>query len=180
MVSIFNHSNRNNISPCSSSGLGLATVYELLSQKAHISIIDRSPAPDTLLSSPNVKFFKTDITQLTEVTSAVNKTVEWTSKTGATLGGVVNCAGVATAAKIINAHGEPHSLDIWDFVIAVNLTGTFNLTRLVLQHLIKVDPETGRDGERGVVIFVSSSAAVSSDSVFVLMRPVTNQSTITV
>lgn len=41
----------------------------------------------------------------------------------------------------------------------VNLTGSFNLTRLVLEHLIKVDPEPGSDGERGVVIFVSSAAA---------------------
>jgi len=50
-------------------------------------------------------------------------------------------------------------LDIWDFTIAVNLTGSFNLTRLVLEHLVKVDPESGTDGERGVVIFVSSAAA---------------------
>ena len=149
----------------SSSGLGLATVYDLLLQKAYVSIVDRSPAPDAILSSPNVKFYKTDITELSEVTSAVNQTVEWTSRTGAPLGGVINCAGVGTAAKIIDANGKPHSLDIWEFTIAVNLTGSFNLTRLVLEHLVKVDPETERDGERGVVIFVSSAAAVS-DSVF--------------
>jgi len=142
-----------------SSGLGLATVYDLLLQKAFVSIVDRSPPPEALLSSPNVKFYKTDITELSEVTSAVNKTVEWTSRSGAPLGGVINCAGVATAAKIIDAHGQPHSLDIWEFTIAVNLTGSFNLTRLVLEHLVKVDPETGSDGERGVVIFVSSAAA---------------------
>jgi len=142
-----------------SSGLGLATVYDLLSQKASVSIIDRSPAPDAILFLPNVKFFKTDITELSEVASAVNKTVEWASTTGAHLGGVINCAGVGTAAKIIDVHGKSHNLDLWDFTIAVNLTGSFNLTRLVLEHLIKVEPETGRDGERGVVIFVSSAAA---------------------
>ncbi|KAF8813019.1 3-hydroxyacyl-CoA dehydrogenase [Phlegmacium glaucopus] len=142
-----------------SSGLGLATVYDLLSQKAYVSILDRSQAPDAILSSPYVKFFKTDITELSEVTSAVNKTVEWASTTGAPLGGVINCAGVGTAARIIDAHGHAHSLDLWQFTIAVNLTGSFNLTRLVLEHLIKVDPETGTDGERGVVIFVASAAA---------------------
>jgi 3-hydroxyacyl-CoA dehydrogenase/3-hydroxy-2-methylbutyryl-CoA dehydrogenase len=62
-------------------------------------------------------------------------------------------------SKIIDSHGNPHSLDLWDFTIAVNLTGTFNLTRLALPHLISVNPE-GPDGERGVIIFVSSSAAV--------------------
>lgn len=80
--------------------------------------------------------------------------------TGARLGGVINCAGVGTAGKIIDATGEPHSMDLWDFTIAVNLTGSFNLTRLVLQHLVKVEPEDGEDGERGVVVFVSSAAAV--------------------
>jgi 3-hydroxyacyl-CoA dehydrogenase / 3-hydroxy-2-methylbutyryl-CoA dehydrogenase len=92
----------------------------------------------------------------------VNNTVDWSSTTGAPLGGVINCAGVGTAARIIDAHGKPHSLDLWEFTIMVNLTGSFNLTRLVLEHLVKVDPEPGSHGERGVVIFVSSAAAVSN------------------
>ena len=41
----------------------------------------------------------------------------------------------------------------------VNLTGTFNLTRIACKHLVKVPPE-GPDGERGVVVMVASSAAV--------------------
>lgn len=138
-------------------------MHDLLAQHAYVSILDRSPPPDEVTSSKNVKFFKTDITVLAEVASAVNNTVEWASSTNAPLGGVINCAGVGTAAKIIDAHGKPHSLDLWEFAIAVNLTGSFNLTRLVLEHLVKVEPEkAGRDGERGVVIFVASAAAVGS------------------
>jgi NAD(P)-dependent dehydrogenase (short-subunit alcohol dehydrogenase family) len=45
----------------------------------------------------------------------------------------------------------------------VNVIGTFNLTRQVLEHLIKVEPE-GADGERGVIIMVSSAAAVRWNS----------------
>ncbi|KAF8872846.1 3-hydroxyacyl-CoA dehydrogenase [Gymnopilus junonius] len=142
-----------------SSGLGLATVHDLLSQKAYVAILDRSPPPESVLSSPNVKFWKIDITILDEIASAVNSTVEWAVSTAAPLGGVINCAGVGTASKIIDSHGNPHSLDLWDFTLAVNLTGSFNLTRLVLQHLVKVDPEPGTDGERGIVVFVSSAAA---------------------
>lgn len=41
----------------------------------------------------------------------------------------------------------------------MNLTGTFNLTRLALPHLASVEPE-GPDGERGIVILAASSAAV--------------------
>ncbi|PPQ94437.1 hypothetical protein CVT25_002528 [Psilocybe cyanescens] len=142
-----------------SSGLGLATVQELLSQKAYVAIVDRSPPHDSISSSPNVKFYQTDITVLAEVASAVGNTVEWASSTGAPLGGVINCAGVGTASKIIDAHGKPHDLELWDFTIAVNLTGSFNLTRLVLEHLVKVTPEEGSDGERGVVVLVASAAA---------------------
>lgn len=138
----------------------------MLAAKAYISIIDRSPPPSDL-SPSHVKLFQTDITKADEIESAVDGTVAWTKDTGAVLGGVVNCAGVGTAAKIIDAHNEPHSLDIWDFTLAVNLTGTFNLTRLVLKHLVRVQPEEGPDGERGVVIMVSSAAAVSLSSTHV-------------
>lgn len=62
-------------------------------------------------------------------------------------------------------------MNLWDFALAVNLTGSFNLTRLVLKHLVKIEPEETPDGERGVIIFVSSAAAVSCISnlpIFVL------------
>lgn len=53
----------------------------------------------------------------------------------------------------------------------MNLTGSFNLTRLVLEHLVQVQPEAGPDGERGVVVFVASAAAVSF-SIYLSHRPV--------
>lgn len=62
--------------------------------------------------------------------------------------------------QVLDIHGEPHSLDLWNFAIGVNLTGTFNLTRLTCKHLAQTEPE-GPDGERGVIIMVASSAAVS-------------------
>ncbi|EDR05118.1 3-hydroxy-acyl-CoA-dehydrogenase [Laccaria bicolor S238N-H82] len=150
--------NRTFIVSGGSSGLGLATVHDLLTHKAYIAILDRSAPPTDVISS-RVKYFKTDITDVAQINGAVEGTVAWTKDTGAVLGGVINCAGVGTAAKIIDAHGEPHSLDLWNFAIDVNLTGSFNLSRLALKHLVKVAPEEGSDGERGVVIFVASAAA---------------------
>ncbi|KAJ7261856.1 3-hydroxyacyl-CoA dehydrogenase [Mycena rebaudengoi] len=143
-----------------SSGLGLATVQDLLAANAHVSILDRSPPPASLSASPShLRFFETDITKVEQIERAVDGTVAWCGETGAALGGVINCAGVGTAAKIIDAHNEPHALDLWDFTLAVNLTGTFNLTRLALRHLVRGKPEDGEDGERGVVVLVSSAAA---------------------
>lgn len=127
---------------------------------AYVSIMDRTaPPPDLPIS--HVRFYETDITKVEQIETAVEDTVAWANMTGAVLGGVINCAGVGSAAKIIDARNEPHSLDLWEFVLAVNLTGSFNLTRLALKHLIKVQPEDGPDGERGVIIMVSSAAAVS-------------------
>ncbi|KAF8909940.1 3-hydroxy-acyl-CoA-dehydrogenase [Mucidula mucida] len=148
--------NRTFIVSGGSSGLGLATVHDLLAAKAYVSIVDRAPPASDL---PNTKFFKTDITKVDQTQDAVDKTVAWTIDTGAPLGGVINCAGIGTSAKIIDANNEAHPLDVWDYTIAVNLTGTFNLTRLALKHLVKASPEIGPDGERGVIIMVSSAAA---------------------
>ncbi|TEB28373.1 NAD(P)-binding protein [Coprinellus micaceus] len=141
-----------------SSGLGAATVEDLLAQKAYVSILDRSPPSEALLSSSNVKYFQVDILEVSQIQDAVDKTAQWVKETGAPIGGVVNCAGVGVAGKIIDAHNEPHSLDLWEFAIGVNLTGSFNLTRLALKEMVKNQPEEG-DGERGVILFVASAAA---------------------
>jgi 3-hydroxyacyl-CoA dehydrogenase / 3-hydroxy-2-methylbutyryl-CoA dehydrogenase len=61
--------------------------------------------------------------------------------------------------QIIGANGQPHSLDVWNFTMDVNLTGTFNLTRIACKYLVMV-PSEGPDGERGVVVMVASTAAV--------------------
>ncbi|KAG5716382.1 3-hydroxyacyl-CoA dehydrogenase type-2 [Termitomyces sp. T112] len=152
--------NRTFIVSGGSSGLGLATVLDLLASNTYISILDRSPPPESVtLPSSHTRYLQTDITDVNQIQKAVDTTVQWTEETRAPLGGIINCAGVGTAAKILNASNEPHDLDLWDFAIAVNLTGSFNLTRLALPHLVKVQPEDTPDGERGVVIFVSSAAA---------------------
>jgi NAD(P)-dependent dehydrogenase (short-subunit alcohol dehydrogenase family) len=51
----------------------------------------------------------------------------------------------------------PHSLDLFAKVIAVNLIGTFNTTRLAAAQMAKNSP--GTDGERGVIVNTASVAA---------------------
>jgi NAD(P)-dependent dehydrogenase (short-subunit alcohol dehydrogenase family) len=151
--------NRTFIVSGGSSGLGLASVHDFLSKGAYLVVLDQSPLPSNEnFSASRVKFLKVDITNVKEIEDAVEASVTWTKQTGAALGGVINCAGVGVAGKIIDSKNEPHSLELWDFVLAVNLTGTFNLTRLALKHLVHVPP-VGPDGERGVIVLVSSAAA---------------------
>jgi NAD(P)-dependent dehydrogenase (short-subunit alcohol dehydrogenase family) len=135
-------------------------VHDLISAGAFVAILDL--AAPSALTGDQVKFIETDITSLPSITSAVSAVASWiASSTHMPLGGVINCAGVGTAAKIIDSSGQSHDAGLWDWTIQVNLTGSFNLTRLVLEELVKVEKEEGEDGERGVIIFVSSAAAVS-------------------
>jgi 3-hydroxyacyl-CoA dehydrogenase / 3-hydroxy-2-methylbutyryl-CoA dehydrogenase len=84
----------------SSSGLGLATVEDLISSSAYVAIFDRDSPPPELGVSRHVKYLKVDFTKLEEIEKAINDTLTWKNETGAELGGVINCAGVATASKV--------------------------------------------------------------------------------
>jgi phosphoribosylaminoimidazolecarboxamide formyltransferase/IMP cyclohydrolase len=84
-----------------SSGLGLATVTDLLMLHAYILIIDlKPPNEDLKLTLSHVKFFQTDITKVDEIEKAVEGTVAWSKEMGGALAGVVNCAGVGLAGKV--------------------------------------------------------------------------------
>lgn len=58
---------------------------------------------------------------------------------------------------MLDREGKPLDLDNFNFVLAVNITGTIDLIRQLLPHLSNVAP--GPDNERGIIIMVSSSAA---------------------
>jgi NAD(P)-dependent dehydrogenase (short-subunit alcohol dehydrogenase family) len=69
----------------------------------------------------------------------------------------VNCAGVADSAKTVSK-GEPFPMATWNKVIAINLTGTFNIIRFAALAMMKNEPE-GESAERGVIVNTASGAA---------------------
>jgi 3-hydroxyacyl-CoA dehydrogenase/3-hydroxy-2-methylbutyryl-CoA dehydrogenase len=116
---------------------------------------------------------KVDVTSEVTVREAIQKTVEKFGK----LAGVINCGGVATAAKVARRGKSAHTLtlDLFDFTIRVNLIGTYNVCRQVSEVLVNQDPftEDGKYlflpllsyshhsfmvGERGVIINTASIA----------------------
>lgn len=103
-------------------------------------------------------FFQTDVSSSESIAAAVKGTLEWVKKTEKPIGGVVAAAGVSTPAKIMDKHGEPMSMAGYDFVMNVNVRGSVDLVAQLVPHMAQVKAE-GNDGERGVVILVSSSAA---------------------
>ena len=74
---------------------------------------------------------------------------------------VVNCAGVATPGKVLGREGVL-PLANFEKVIAINLTGTFNVVRLAAEAMAAsetiIDAATGTP-ERGVIINTASVAA---------------------
>ena len=73
------------------------------------------------------------------------------------LHGAVNCAGVAIAQRVLNRDGDPHPLEHFEWVIRVNLVGTFNVIRLAASAMATNEPD--EQGERGVIVNTASIAA---------------------
>ncbi|KAI9684143.1 MAG: hypothetical protein M1829_003413 [Trizodia sp. TS-e1964] len=144
------------------SGLGKATVVNLCQAGANVSILDLNEESGKQLvqdiGPEQAKFIKTDVSCSKSIAAAVQASLEWIRETGMELGGIITAAGVGTAVKIIDRTGEPLPLDSFDFVMNINLRGTIDLIRQLLPHLSKVEP-LQPDGERGVLVMVSSAAA---------------------
>jgi len=70
--------------------------------------------------------------------------------------GLVNCAGIAPAARTVGKDGA-HPLATFTRTITVNLVGSFNMIRLAAEAMCKNEPEA--TGERGVLINTASVAA---------------------
>ncbi|REF29616.1 3-hydroxyacyl-CoA dehydrogenase [Calidifontibacter indicus] len=139
--------NRTFIVTGGASGLGGATTKALLERGATVVVADlKGEAPE------GATFVATDVTDEQQVQHAVDVARDQ----DAPLSGVVNCAGIAIAAKVLGKQG-PHSLDSFMKVLQVNVGGTFNMIRLAAAAMKENEP--GEDGERGVIINTASVAA---------------------
>ena len=136
------------------SGLGAACARMLAGKGATVFLADidseRGEALATALGAP-ASFYKTDVTSEASVQAVVDA-----AAAAGRLRGLVNCAGVLLARKVVSKRG-PHDLESFSRVVNVNLIGTFNVIRLAAVALAAVEP--GSQGERGVIINTASIAA---------------------
>ncbi|MDQ1584193.1 MAG: hypothetical protein QOF36_2247 [Microbacteriaceae bacterium] len=135
------------------SGLGLATAHALADAGASVVILDLpgSEGEKAAVSlGPRARFVAADVADEVQVQAAVDAAVAL-----APLRIVVNCAGIATAGKVLGRDG---TLPIAEFerVIRVNLVGTFNVVRLAAAAMVQTEP-VGE--ERGVIVNTASVAA---------------------
>ncbi|ONI60595.1 3-hydroxyacyl-CoA dehydrogenase [Leifsonia sp. ALI-44-B] len=101
---------------------------------------------------PRIEFAPADVTDDKQVAAAVGLATEL-----APLRVVVNCAGIATPAKLLGKDG-PLDLAAFDRVLRVNVLGTVNVTRLAAQAMAD-GPADGGVPDRGVIINTASVAA---------------------
>jgi NAD(P)-dependent dehydrogenase (short-subunit alcohol dehydrogenase family) len=136
------------------SGLGEATVRQLVSRGGQVVIVDLNADRGKRLASElgqAATFAQADVSKAEEVQAAVEQ-----AKSMGMLRAAINCAGIGMATRTIDKDGAPHDLGVFQKIISVNLVGTFNVLRLAASAMSKNVPD---DGERGVVINTASVAA---------------------
>ncbi|NBA97693.1 SDR family NAD(P)-dependent oxidoreductase [Pseudomonas sp. R5(2019)] len=137
------------------SGLGAATAQMLIEAGARVMLVDlnaQAVADKAVALGANARHAVADISQEAAAQAAVAATVEAFGG----LHGLVNCAGVVGAEKILGKNG-PHALDSFSRVININLIGSFNMLRLASAAI--AEGPAGEGGERGVIINTASIAA---------------------
>ena len=98
-------------------------------------------------------YVKADVADEEQVQAAMDAAMEM-----GPLRALVNGAGIGSASRTVDRNGDPMPLAQFEFVIRVNLIGTFNCIRLGAASMAKTDP-LDSDGQRGAIVNMASVAA---------------------
>lgn len=135
------------------SGLGLATARRLAEAGASVTIVDLpSSAGESVAAEFGGSFAPADVTDPEQVAAAVAQ-----ASAAGPLRVVVNCAGIAPPAKVLDREGNPSPLGDFERIVRINLIGTYNVIAQASAVMSKTEP-TG-DGDRGVIVNTASVAA---------------------
>jgi NAD(P)-dependent dehydrogenase (short-subunit alcohol dehydrogenase family) len=134
------------------SGLGLATARRLQAAGAAVTIVDLpGSAGAGIAAELGGAFAPADVTDPAHVAAAVQTAAE-----AGPLRVVVNCAGIAPPAKVLDREGNPTPLADFERIIRVNLIGTYNVVAQASAVMATTDPA---GGDRGVIVNTASVAA---------------------
>lgn len=141
------------------SGLGEATARELARRGARVAVFDRdNERGEKVASDIGGVFCEVDVTSDEKVKAGF---VKARSRHGQERI-LVNCAGVANAAKTVARDKETkaakfYPMQQFELAIQINLIGTFRCIANAAFGMVALDPL--QDGERGVIINTASVAA---------------------
>ncbi len=138
------------------SGIGAATARMLADRGAKVVIADLNEEGGTALADEiGGAFAKVDVTNTDDLIGAVEM-----AKSMGPVRVLVNSAGIGWAQRTIGRDGTLESaanLDAFKKVIAINLIGTFDATRIAATAMSTTEPM--EHGERGAIVNIASVAA---------------------
>ena len=142
------------------SGLGEATARELARLGAKVAVFDRdNDKGERVASEIGGIFCECDVTSDEAVVAAFEKARAAHGQERA----LVNCAGIAPAAKTVGRDKETkaakaYPMKQFELAIQINLIGSFRCIANSAFGMVDLDP-VGSDGEKGVIINTASVAA---------------------
>lgn len=138
------------------SGLGKGAAELLAGAGARVALLDLPQSKGAEAASElgdRHLFVAADVTDPDAVEQAVAGVVD-------AFGGLdvcINAAGVPSAHRVVSRSGDLFPLELFEFVVKVNLIGLFDVTRRAAAAMAANEPD--EDGERGVIVNVASIAA---------------------
>ena len=143
------------------SGLGEATARELARLGAKVALLDVNlPGAEKVAADINLVYgagtavaCACDITSTDSLQAALVKAAAANGPARI----LMNFACIGAAKRVVGKDGNAAPLEDFARVINVNLTGTYNASRLFAAACAKLEPLEG--GERGVMMFTASVAA---------------------
>lgn len=136
------------------SGLGLATAQRLVTAGAKVALVDLPASNGEAVAKElgeNAVFTPGDVTDEVSFGEALDA-----ADNVGPLKGLVHCAGSGRRLRLLDKEGNPGSLEDFEFVLKLNLVGSFNALRLGAARMAKHEAQ---DGERGAIIMTASVAA---------------------
>ncbi len=142
------------------SGLGAATARAIAAKGAKVAIFDMNEEKGNAMAEElGGTFCKVNVTSEEEVDAGFAKAREAHGQERI----LVNCAGIGNAIKTASRSKEDGSikhfpLQAFEFVVQVNLIGTFRCIAKSAAGMMTLDPIT-EDGNRGAIVNTASVAA---------------------
>lgn len=150
------------------SGIGYATVEELLNDGAYVTVCDINPtAPEFNVGNGKLLYVQTDITNKASIDAMIAQVIATFGKIDV----LVNNAGINLPRLLVDEAGK-YELDeaTWDKVMNVNVKGLFLVSQAAARHMvaqksgviINMSSESGLEGSEGQSVYSASKGAVNS------------------
>lgn len=136
------------------SGIGEASARQLAAAGSRVVIADLNEEKGQAVASELGGLFVTcDVSKTDDADAAVAAASEM-----GPLRALVNSAGLGSAGRTIDRNNEPFPLENFEFVIRVNLIGSFNMLSRSAAAMAQTDA-LDADGSRGAIVNMASAAA---------------------